>query len=264
MAFLDIFIGTQQSRYAAIAILGAILIVSLTILLGNDPIPLSQKFAFVFMIFIFSLPGLALSLFQLTCMVTGAGFKNKRWWCSGYAWIISILLIVYCILLITMSIFTLTNRSKMLGDMAIADAEKFVAEQSGANKVTNAFLNAVNADAAKQPANPIAPQVQKQGAGASTGTVTAQPNFTASAQTGGAAAFIDYTKSKVNGGSDQPGSFPFDSMPASVSAPAPSTSVPTTPAYGDSVGPEPFDAHMPMVEMFSTTNTKTKKYKDNL
>jgi hypothetical protein len=264
MAFLDIFIGTQQSRYAAIAILGAILIVSLTILLGNDPIPLSQKFAFVFMIFIFSLPGLALSLFQLTCMVTGAGFKNKRWWCSGYAWIISILLIVYCILLITMSIFTLTNRSKMLGDMAIADAEKFVAEQSDANKVTNAFLNAVNADAAKQPANPIAPQVQKQGAGASTGTVTAQPNFTASAQTGGAAAFIDYTKSKVNGGSDQPGSFPFDSMPASVSAPAPSTSVPTTPAYGDSVGPEPFDAHMPMVEMFSTTNTNTKKYKHNL
>ena len=147
----------------------------------------------------------------------------------------------------------------MLGDMAIADAEKFVAEQSDANKVTNAFLNAVNADAAKQPANPIAPQVQKQSAGASTGTVTAQPNFTASAQTGGAAAFIDYTKSKVNGGSDQPGSFPFDSMPPSVSAPAPSTSVATTPAYGDSVGPEPFDAHMPMVEMFTTSKSNSNK-----
>lgn len=130
MSFLNAFIGVPQSRYAAFAVLTAILVVSLTILFGNQAVPLSQKFAFIFMLFLVSLPGILLSLFQLTCIVVGAGVKNQRPWCSIYAWIISILLIVYCALLIVLAVVSLTNRSKAIGEVAIADAEKFV----GSNK----------------------------------------------------------------------------------------------------------------------------------
>ena len=128
---LNLFIGAPQSKYSAMAILAAIIIVSLTLLLGKEPIPLSQKFALVLLIFLISLPGILLTLFQMTCMVTGAGFTSKdsplgkRWWCSLYAWIVSVVLILYCVFLIVVAVMTLTTGEKVLKDIAIADAENF-------------------------------------------------------------------------------------------------------------------------------------------
>ena len=106
--FASVFVGVPQSRYAALAILLAIIVVSLVILFSKDTIPVGQKLGFVFLVFLVSLPGIALSLFQLTCIVTGAGFKNKRWWCSSYAWIISAMMIFYAILLIFAAVTSLT------------------------------------------------------------------------------------------------------------------------------------------------------------
>jgi len=106
--FVSIFVGVPQSRYAALAILIAIVVVSLVILFNNETVPLGQKFGFVFLIFLVSLPGLALSLFQLTCIVTGSGFKNKRWWCSAYAWIISAIMIFYSVLLVFAAVMSIT------------------------------------------------------------------------------------------------------------------------------------------------------------
>jgi hypothetical protein len=148
MTLLNVFVGVPQSRYAAIAILVAILVVSLSIVFGNDPVPLSQKFAFVFMIFLVSLPGLLLSLFQLTCMVVGAGAKNQRPWCSIYAWIVSILLIVYSALLIVMAVMTITSRSKVLSDIALVDAERFTAKNQN-KELTAAAADQFAADMMK-------------------------------------------------------------------------------------------------------------------
>lgn len=133
MTFMNLFIGAPQSKYAALAIISAILVVSLTMLFGKEPIPLSQKFAFVLLVFLISLPGLLLSLFQLTCIVTGSGSNNQRWWCSAYAWIISILLIIYCIFLIFVAVITLTSGEKALLDIAKMDAENFEASLMDAN-----------------------------------------------------------------------------------------------------------------------------------
>ena len=108
----NIFFGVPQSRYAALAILLAIVVVALTIILGNSPVPMSQKFGFVLMVFLVSLPGLALSLFQLTCIVTGSGFKNKRWWCSVYAWVLSAIMIFYAVLLIIAAVMSLSSKVK--------------------------------------------------------------------------------------------------------------------------------------------------------
>ena len=108
----NMFFGVPQSQYAALAILIAIVVVALTILFSDSPVPVSQKFGFVLMVFLVSLPGLALSLFQLTCIVTGAGATNKRWWCSLYAWVLSAIMIFYSILLIIAAIMSLTSKKK--------------------------------------------------------------------------------------------------------------------------------------------------------
>ena len=106
----SVFFGAPQSSYAALAILLAIVVVALTVIFGDSPVPMSQKFGFVLMVFLISLPGLALSLFQLTCIVTGAGFNNKRWWCSLYAWVLSAIMIFYSVLLVIAAIMSLTDK----------------------------------------------------------------------------------------------------------------------------------------------------------
>ena len=109
--FVSIFVGVPQSRYAALAILLAIVVVALVILFGKDSIPISQKFGFIFLVFLVSLPGLALSLFQLTCMVTGSGANNKRWWCNIYAWVISAIMIFYAVLLVVAAVTSINAPS---------------------------------------------------------------------------------------------------------------------------------------------------------
>jgi hypothetical protein len=187
MSFVNAFIGVPQSRYAAFAVITAMIVVSLTILFGNEAVPLSQKFAFVFMLFLVSLPGLLLSLFQLTCIVVGAGRNNQRPWCSIYAWIISILLIIYCALLIILAVFSLSSRSKTMGEVAIADAENFVGKFTGASKFTNDkftehFTGAAGAAATPSQSNVNPPPMDTTGP---TGTVNAgQSNQNTSAATG--------------------------------------------------------------------------------
>lgn len=109
MKIADIFIGSDQSKYAGMAILATLLMVSLSILLSKEKVPIVNKLVIAVLLFIFSLPAILFSLFQLTCIVTGAGSKNQRWWCSAYAWFISILVILYCaivIVLVAIALFT--------------------------------------------------------------------------------------------------------------------------------------------------------------
>ena len=131
----SVFVGVPQSRYAALAILCAIAFVSLTILVGKEPIPMSQKFGFVLLIFLISLPSIAMSLFQLTCLVTGAGFRNQRWWCSLYAWLITAMIVFYAVLLIVAGVMSLTA-PKVVAESKPVDiheankaVERFFAEQ---------------------------------------------------------------------------------------------------------------------------------------
>ena len=106
------FIGSPHSRYAALAIIVAVAAVSIAILFGADAMPLSQKFFFVVLIFLLSTPGILLSLLQLTCLVTGAGNENKRWWCALYSWIMSAFVIVYSILVIAIAVQSLVTKKE--------------------------------------------------------------------------------------------------------------------------------------------------------
>lgn len=138
--FFSIFTGAPQSRYAGLAIIMAVIIVSLVILFGKDNIPFSQKFSFVLLIFLISLPSILLSLFQLTCLVRGVGANNQRWWCGAYAWVISIILIIYSILLIFVAVTALITGEKVLEDVHNNDKNEFQRNRDTATMIVEEYF----------------------------------------------------------------------------------------------------------------------------
>lgn len=137
---LNIFVGAPQSKYAAIAILFALVAVSIAILFGRDQVPVGQKFMFIVLMFVLALPGLLLTLFQLTCLVTGAGLKNQRWWCSAYAWIGTILIMLYAIVLVIVAVMSMVNGTDIKKDLVAMDA--FTNNKATANVVAKEYFQA--------------------------------------------------------------------------------------------------------------------------
>jgi membrane protein implicated in regulation of membrane protease activity len=128
----SVFFGVPQSRFAAIAILVAVLVVSFVILFGKGTIPMSQKFGFVLLVVLVSLPSLAMSLFQITCLVTGAGLKDQRPWCGWYAWLLSAIMIAYAVLLVASAVMSLVAPKEGFEDGPVSIEGK----KNLANKVT--------------------------------------------------------------------------------------------------------------------------------
>jgi len=117
MAFLDIFVGAPQSKYTATAIIAAILVVSIAILFGKEDIPMGQKFSFILVVFLVSLPSIVLTLFQMTCLVTGS---SKHPWCGWYAWLISAMLIVYCVLIIAIAVISFASGTDVRKELQLS------------------------------------------------------------------------------------------------------------------------------------------------
>ena len=113
MAFLDYFVGVTQSRYAAIAIFSAIFIICIGILFTNTEISLGSRLLVVFFVMLFSIFPVGLSLFELTCMVTGSK-GNKYNACNVFAWFVAIMVVVYCFILIILSLISTFTYKKAL------------------------------------------------------------------------------------------------------------------------------------------------------
>jgi hypothetical protein len=134
----DIFFGSEQSKYAGIALFMTIMILCVIILFSSSKIPIGDRFMFVLFILIISVPSILMSLFELTCIVTG-GNLNTRWWCWLLAWVLAVIIIVYCIMiiismLISMSEYDMANdrldysmeKNKMGKDEANLYAKKII------------------------------------------------------------------------------------------------------------------------------------------
>jgi len=89
---LNIFFGVPQSKYAGFTVLVSIVLVSIILFFSPGP---SNKYTMFLILFLASLPAIALSLLQLTCIVTGS--NKNYWWCNIYAWILTGLIIFYSI-----------------------------------------------------------------------------------------------------------------------------------------------------------------------
>lgn len=118
MAILDIFIGVPQSKYAAMATVSAILAVAVAMLVGKNELSMGQKFVAILVMFLFALPGLLLSLFQLTCLVTGSG-PNK--WCGVYAWIGTIISFLWALVVITIVVISIKRGTSVEAELAAVE-----------------------------------------------------------------------------------------------------------------------------------------------
>lgn len=132
---MNVFVGAPASKYAGMAALVSLLVVGVVILISKDAVPMTQKFAIVLILFLMSLPGILLTLFQLTCLVTGAGLSNKRWWCNAYAWVMSFLMILYSALMVVVAVMSLSGDKSISTIHSVMTPEGFQAAEKVAKKL---------------------------------------------------------------------------------------------------------------------------------
>ena len=157
----DVFFGTQQSRYAAVAIFLTIAILCFFILFTSSDIPIDQRLVVVFFILIASVPSILFSLFELTCIVTG-GTKTSRWWCYWLAWFISILIIVYCVFIIISVFLSMASYDTAMSRINEEDVEDRVSS-SEANEYAKNVISQYEEDKNSQKvAVPVSEPVKKQ------------------------------------------------------------------------------------------------------
>jgi hypothetical protein len=113
MKLVDAFIGTTQSKYAAVAILIAMFAASLTVIFSKEKVPIGQKFTIVLLLFVITIPAILYTLFQMTCLVTGAGTNGETWWCGIYAWFLVILTIIYAFIVVVMAIMSIVAETNI-------------------------------------------------------------------------------------------------------------------------------------------------------
>ena len=134
----NIFFGSEQSKYAGIALFMTILILCLMILFTGSKIPIGERFIFVIFILIITVPSILMSLFELTCIVTG-GNSTTRWWCWLLAWFIAIIIILYSVMIIISMLISMSN-FEMANDRLDYSNEKNKVNKDDANIYAKNFL----------------------------------------------------------------------------------------------------------------------------
>jgi uncharacterized membrane protein len=116
MGFYDAFFGSDQSQYTAYAIVAAIIAICITILLTATDISISNRLLIVFFVIISLIPSVFLTLFELTCIVTG-GTEPNKWWCYAFAWILAVFIIIYCIFIVIISLISLFTYNNAINNL---------------------------------------------------------------------------------------------------------------------------------------------------
>jgi hypothetical protein len=161
----DVFIGTKQSRYAGIAIFAAIIIVCISILFTNTDISIGQRIGIVLFIILTSIPSVFLSLFELTCIVTGGNTKTHQL-CHYFAWVVAFIIIVYSAIIIIsviLSMFTYNSAmDKVIDNEQTKKISKDDANKIAANIISSNDKPTVPVQAAQAPAQaPVQAPVQQ-------------------------------------------------------------------------------------------------------
>jgi len=134
-SFADVFIGVRQSKIAAIAVLCSIVVAGILVLFSKDEMPMGQKFVIVLLMFLLALPAIFFSLLQLTCLVTGEG--NQKPWCGWYAWLITALIVLYSVMVVIVSIYSLVADKKVketYANMVVKEEHEKIMQNAGSAK----------------------------------------------------------------------------------------------------------------------------------
>ena len=136
----DYFVGTSQSKFASIAIFSAILVICLAILLSNSDISLGNRIGVVVFVILMSIFPVAISLFELTCIVTGG--KNKPYdLCNIYAWVITFMIIFYCFILIVVAIMSIFTYKKALDKIQVTEKMNNISKEDANTIAKNIVEN---------------------------------------------------------------------------------------------------------------------------
>lgn len=138
MSVFDYFIGTTQSKYASVAIFLAIFVICIAILFTNSDIPLSARIGVVLFVILISIFPVAISLFELTCIVTG-GKNTKYNLCNYFAWFVTIMIIIYSFMLIIMVISSMFTYKKAQAKIVVAESSNKISSVD-ANKIAEKML----------------------------------------------------------------------------------------------------------------------------
>jgi len=153
MGFYDSFFGSDQSQYTAYAIVAAIIAICITILLTSTDIPVSNRLLIVFFVIISLVPSVFLTLFELTCIVTG-GTEPNKWWCYAFAWVLAAFIIIYCIFIVIISLISLftynnaidnvtetENKSRLSPEVSNNYAKQIIENDEKQTKQIDKFYN---------------------------------------------------------------------------------------------------------------------------
>lgn len=138
MGFYDAFFGSDQSLYTAYAIIAAIISICVTILFTSTDIPIGSRLLMILFVVITLVPSIFLTLFEITCIVTG-GTEPNNWWCYTFAWILAAFIIIYCIFVIIISIVSLVTYNKAI-DNVNNDNEKNKVNPQEANNIAKQIM----------------------------------------------------------------------------------------------------------------------------
>ena len=158
MGFYDAFFGSEQSQYTAYAIVAAIIAICITILLTATDVPVNNRLLIVFFVIISLVPSVFLTLFELTCIVTG-GTEPNKWWCYAFAWILAAFIIIYCIFIVIISLISLftynnaidnlketENNSRLSPEVSNNYAKQIIANDDKHSQHIEKFYNDTNDD----------------------------------------------------------------------------------------------------------------------
>ena len=103
-----------------------VLVLCVSILVMQTDVPIGKRLLGVLFMVLITVPGVVLSLIELTCLVTGGSWKTN-WWCWLLAWIIAVIVIVWCVIIIATafnSILTYTSATKNIKETSVPATEE--------------------------------------------------------------------------------------------------------------------------------------------
>lgn len=140
-SIFDYFIGTTQSKYASIAIFSAITVICIAILLTNTDISIGNRIIVIFFILAMCIFPVCISLFELTCIVTGGKKNGKYNICHIYAWVITAMIILYCTVLIIATIASMFTYKKALDKVNASESSNAISHADANTIAKNIIEN---------------------------------------------------------------------------------------------------------------------------
>ena len=119
MNLTNLFIGSEQSKYASIAIFCAIIAICLCVLFVNNEMTFGQRLMIICVIIVYTLPYVLLSLFELTCI--SSYNNNKSGACWWYGSIISAFIIIISLTVIISSLMSMLTYTDATNKIDISD-----------------------------------------------------------------------------------------------------------------------------------------------